>query len=55
MEYGDFRPDFKSVFLLEPGTGVMLDMGPVTTDRNFKEYDFDLLQFFVKIVPDNIF
>jgi len=42
-------------FILEPGTGVILDMGPVAGDRNFKENDFDLLQFFIEIVPNNIF
>lgn len=42
-------------FILEPGTGVILDMGPVAADRNFKENDFDLLQFFIEIVPNNIF
>jgi Na+/H+-dicarboxylate symporter len=42
-------------FILEPGTGVILDIGPVAADRNFKENDFDLLQFFIEIVPNNIF
>ena len=42
-------------FILEPGTGVILDMGPVATERNFKENNFDLLQFFIEIVPNNIF
>ena len=42
-------------FILEPGTGVIFDMGPVAADRNFKENDFDLLQFFIEIVPNNIF
>ena len=42
-------------FILEPGTGVILDMGPVAPERNFKENNFDLLQFFIEIVPNNIF
>jgi Na+/H+-dicarboxylate symporter len=42
-------------FILEPGAGVILDMGPVEADKNFKENNFDLLQFFIEIVPNNIF
>ncbi|MBA2629325.1 MAG: dicarboxylate/amino acid:cation symporter [Rickettsiaceae bacterium] len=42
-------------FILEPGAGVILDMGPVEAGKNFKENNFDLLQFFIEIVPNNIF
>jgi len=42
-------------YVLKPGAGVVLDMGPVAAERNFKEGDFDLLQFFIEIVPNNVF
>lgn len=42
-------------YILQPGAGVALDMGPVAAERNFKESNFDLLQFFIEIVPNNIF
>jgi Na+/H+-dicarboxylate symporter len=42
-------------YVLKPGVGVVLDIGPVAAERNFKENDFDLLQFFIEIVPSNVF
>jgi Na+/H+-dicarboxylate symporter len=42
-------------YVLQPGTGVVLDMGSVAAEKNFKESDFDLLQFFIEIVPSNVF
>lgn len=41
-------------YILKPGAGVVLDMGPVA-EKNFKENNFDLLEFFIEIVPNNVF
>jgi Na+/H+-dicarboxylate symporter len=41
-------------YILQPGAGVVLDMGPVA-EKNFKENNFDLLEFFIEIVPNNVF
>ncbi len=41
-------------YILKPGAGVVLNMGQVA-EKNFKESNFDLLDFFIKIVPDNVF
>ena len=40
-------------YILKPGAGVVLDMGPVA-EKNFKENNFDLLEFFIEIVPNNV-
>jgi Na+/H+-dicarboxylate symporter len=41
-------------YILQPGAGVVLDMGQVA-EKNFKENNFDLLEFFIEIVPNNVF
>ncbi len=41
-------------YILQPGAGVVLDMGQVA-EKNFKESNFDLLEFFIEIVPNNVF
>lgn len=41
-------------YLLKPGAGVVLNMGQVA-EKNLKESSFDLLNFFIEIVPDNVF
>ncbi len=41
-------------YILKPGAGVVLDMGQVA-EKNFKENNFDLLEFFIEIVPNNVF
>lgn len=40
--------------LMKPGDGVVLDLGPLP-DSNFKETNFDILNFLIEIVPSNIF
>lgn len=41
-------------YVLKPGAGVVLDLGQVG-EKNLKESDFDLLDFFIEIVPNNVF
>ena len=41
-------------YVLKPGAGVVLDLGQVA-EKNFKENNFDLLDFFIEIVPNNVF
>ena len=41
-------------YVLKPGAGVVLDLGKVA-EKNFKENNFDLLDFFIEIVPNNVF
>ncbi len=41
-------------YVLKPGAGVVLDLGHVG-EKNLKESDFDLLDFFIEIVPNNVF
>ena len=40
-------------FILKPGVGVVIDFG-VPQERNFKEGGFDLVEFLINIVPNNI-
>ena len=40
-------------FVLKPGVGVVIDFG-VPQERNFKEGGFDLIEFLINIVPNNI-
>lgn len=40
-------------FVLKPGVGVVIDFG-VPQERNFKQGGFDLTEFLVNIVPNNI-
>ena len=40
-------------FILRPGDGVSIDIG-VPLTRNFKENNFDILNFFIEVVPSNI-
>ncbi|MBN8511863.1 MAG: dicarboxylate/amino acid:cation symporter [Rickettsiales bacterium] len=40
-------------FVMEPGKGIVLEMGKVSEKAG--QADFDLLQFFIEIVPSNIF
>lgn len=40
-------------FMMEPGKGIVLEMGKVSEKAG--QADFDLLQFFIEIVPSNIF
>ncbi len=40
-------------FVLKPGVGVVIDFG-VPQERNFKEGGFNLLEFLINIVPNNI-
>jgi Na+/H+-dicarboxylate symporter len=39
--------------ILKPGVGVVIDFG-VPQERNFKEGGFDLIEFLINIVPNNI-
>ena len=40
-------------FVLKPGVGVVIDFG-VPQERNFKQGGFDLTEFLINIVPNNI-
>lgn len=40
-------------FVLKPGVGVVIDFG-VPQERNFKQGGFDLAEFLINIVPNNI-
>lgn len=40
--------------LLKPGEGVILNLG-IDAERNFKGSEFDIVNYFVEIVPNNIF
>lgn len=40
--------------LLKPGEGVLLDLGQ-TVEKNFEESSFDIVNYLIEIVPNNIF
>ncbi|HJK87056.1 MAG TPA: dicarboxylate/amino acid:cation symporter [Candidatus Megaira endosymbiont of Nemacystus decipiens] len=40
--------------IIQPGVGVNIDLGP-KVENNFNESSFDLLEFFIEVVPNNIF
>lgn len=40
--------------IMQPGKGVVLDLGTMS-ESNFKESNFDIINFLIEIIPNNIF
>lgn len=40
--------------IMKPGVGVVLDLGEIP-EANFRENDFDIVNFLVEIIPNNVF